>query len=400
MEVPQSVLCEIAFRSEQNKVTGIDLGRLIRSLILFDRVVLKSVRLGEIAFLIRSFGKSGFGQLLQSEILKISCESTTLVTDIHQNGVRHLPPEHFSFGIVQVHDRETYLQKGLLPLQGIPGLKNAERTSIEKTIWDSMLRPKQTFGSDLLAQVDSDIRSNTPALCAAILKELGRGLAVKQPIPESLEIEIEESPTRVFRVKNRIERDFGLTPGQTHSLLQRSVEAVCNLNHRLAEMEAYASITGFLEDEAPLLFRKLAGIIRPLNPSLPAKQFERVIRVADIPDFKAGQKIDVGKLMTIRESSECGDFRKWIATLENVSDAEIAKMTSGVRQRLGALASSTGGKVVRFAATTGIGFIPSIGPLAGIAAGAIDSFLVERVLPKSGVVAFLSEMYPSLFVSP
>jgi hypothetical protein len=61
------------------------------------------------------------------------------------------------------------------------------------------------------------------------------------------------------------------------------------------------------------------------------------------------------------------------------------------------LAGSTGGKFVRLATTTGIGLIPGVGLAAGIAASAIDSFLVDRVLPKSGVVAFLTETYPSLF---
>ena len=67
---------------------------------------------------------------------------------------------------------------------------------------------------------------------------------------------------------------------------------------------------------------------------------------------------------------------------------------------MASMAASPGGKLVRLAATTGIGLIPVVGPIAGAAAGAIDSFLVEKVLPRSGIVAFLTETYPSLFVSP
>jgi hypothetical protein len=34
-----------------------------------------------------------------------------------------------------------------------------------------------------------------------------------------------------------------------------------------------------------------------------------------------------------------------------------------------------------------------------LVAGAIDSFLVDRVLPRSGIVAFLTKTYRSLFAS-
>jgi hypothetical protein len=116
--------------------------------------------------------------------------------------------------------------------------------------------------------------------------------------------------------------------------------------------------------------------------------------------FKSGQRIDVDALLKTRNSSECREFREWLCTLPDVSDSDIRKMVAGVRNKAASLVSSVAGRVVRFAATTGIGLIPGAGLIAGPAVGAIDSFLVDRVLPRSGVVAFLTETYPSLFVSP
>jgi hypothetical protein len=165
-------------------------------------------------------------------------------------------------------------------------------------------------------------------------------------------------------------------------------------------MEAYASLTGFLESEAALLFGKMAGIIAPQNPKIAEEQFKRVIEIADIPDFKPGQRVDVEKLMKIRESAECRDFRGWLSTAEDVSDATIRDMATGMKNKVATLAGGTGGRVVRFAATTLVGLIPGAGLVLGPAAGAIDSFLVERVLPRSGILAFLTDTYPSLFVSP
>jgi hypothetical protein len=107
----------------------------------------------------------------------------------------------------------------------------------------------------------------------------------------------------------------------------------------------------------------------------------------------------VDLLLKVRESGECREFREWLSTLEDVSDEEIRQMVASIKSKMASLAGSARGKLIRLAATTGIGLIPVIGQITGAAASAIDSFLVDRVLPRSGIVAFLTEQYPSLFVS-
>lgn len=209
---------------------------------------------------------------------------------------------------------------------------------------------------------------------------------------------MEEPQHRTFQIKTPL-GSFGFSPEKEHLLLRDSLVAVATLEQRLADMGAYSAITGFLDVEAPLLFGRLCGVVAPLNPNLVEHQFVRVIEIAGVPDFKPGQRVDVDKLLKVRESPDCREFREWIAGLEKVSDSEIHEMVSSIRNKMSSLAGSTPGKVVRFAATTGIGLIPVVGPIVGVAAGAIDSFLVDRVLARSGPVAFLTNTYPSLFLS-
>jgi hypothetical protein len=399
VDIRQTVLGEIAIRSGQ-ELASIDLGVLIRRLILFDRVVVKSFRLRELPLLIRAFGKAGIQDLLASRVLQLSCEFTSIITDIQMNGVRSEPAEHFTFGIVTAADRDGDLRKELHRLRSVTGLKNNERNAIEQAVWNSLVRPRETFGAELLRQVDFDLRTNSPALRAGILDQLSARSRQVGLSSNPLEIQVDEPRERVFHIKTEIANDFGLSPKETHLLLQRSVTAVVNLNHRLAEMQAYSALTGFLESEAPLLFGKLAGIISPQNPTPFEEQFKRVIEVAEVPDFKPGQKIDVEKLMKIRDSAECRDFRRWLSTAEDISDDEIRAQAEGMRNRLASLAGSTGGKVVRLAATTLIGNIPVAGFVLGPAVSAVDSFIVDRVFPRSGIFAFLTDMYPSLFYSP
>ncbi len=398
MSVRQSVLGEVAVRSGL-RLSGVDVGSLVRRLILFNKVIIKSFRLREMPVLVRAFGKDGFGELIELGLLRFSCEFTSLILDLSRGGIRHVPLEHFSFAKIDASDREGELRKELVALQGISGLKNRDRAALEETIWSSLVRPPQTFADDLLAQLDGDLRANNPALRLAVLDRLRARLEGRE-IPADVRIEVEETAHRVFHIKNDLTTSYGLSPQEAHALLHQAVAAVANLDHRLTEMQAYSAITGFLDTEAPLLFGRLSGLIAPLNPAAAEKQFERVIELAELPDFKPGQKVDVQKLLKARDSAECREFREWLSSLDNASDAEIKEMVASLRSKMASIAASPGGKLVGLAATTGIGLMPVVGLIAGAAAGAIDSFLVDKVLPRSGIVAFLTETYPSLFVSP
>ena len=336
MSVRRSILGEIGVRDGQ-WIVGVDVGSLVRRLLLFDRTVIKSSRLKEVPFLVRTFGKVGFTDLVNSGFLVFSCGFTSLAVDFNRDGVRSVPLDHFTFGIVSAANPDADLRSELRALQSIPGLKNAERASLEETVWGSLTRQPPTYGQDLLSQVESDLRRNTPALKAALVERLGEEMGGSLlPIGE-IAIEVEEPNSRVFHIKNSLSESFGISPQKTHLLLQNSVSAVANLNQRLADMQVCSAITGFRDCEAPLLFGKLAGLIAPLNPQTVEKEFERVIELADIPDFKPGQKVNVDLLLKVRESAECREFREWLATLEDLSDAEIKRMVASIKSKVAPL---------------------------------------------------------------
>jgi hypothetical protein len=394
--IRQSVLGEVALRSE-GKVSGVDLASLLRRLLLFDTVVMQSVGLQEVAFLVRAFGKAGLSELLDSGVLRVVCEWQGLITDIHQNGVRHLPPFHFSFGRFEIGERDKKLRQGLISLQGVSGLGNAERTSLEEKILAKLIRPQPEYGEQLLAQVDLDIRNNTPALKAAIDQELTAQLGATG----SFKTTVTETEPRVFRIDTDISRQFGVASEKTHSILGSAVAAVGRLDQRIADMQAYSSITGFTESEAPLLFGRLAGIVSPPNPSAIEDQFVRVFSIAGLPDYAQNRRIDVGRLLKVREADECREFRAWLAGSLEATDEQVAEMVKGVRNKVGTVLHGTTGKLVKFAAITALGMISGLmGFALGATAGGLDTFLTDKVFPNSGVVAFLSKTYPSLFEPP
>lgn len=179
MNVRQSVLGEVAILSGR-QVTGVDVGALVRRLLLFDRVVIKSIRLKEVPLLVRAFGKTGFAQLLESRLLSFSSEFTTLAIDVTRGPVRDLPLSQFSFGIVDAANRDSDLRSEFVALQGISGLKNSDRAFLEEIVWTSIVRPPKTYGQDLLNQFDHDVRSNSPALQRAISSRLNSELESKR----------------------------------------------------------------------------------------------------------------------------------------------------------------------------------------------------------------------------
>jgi hypothetical protein len=325
MNIRQSVFGQIAV-NPRPEVFDVDVSGLLRRLLLFDTVVVQSLGLREIPTLIRTFGKSGFLHLFNSGILKVSAELTFLITDVAQNGVRQLQPLHFSFGVATIADRKAFLKRGLLGLQGVAGLHNDDRAAMEEAIVNGLIRPPADYGAQLQAQVESDLRCNAPALSAALRQQLR--LKYGDPVPV-FELHVEEPTERTFHLVNDLPKVLGISQDDAHKILHSSVSAVANLNQRLADMEAYSSIVGFTEVDAPLLFGKLAGVISPQNPKPLEEQFSRVMTIANFPDFPSGKKINVDALLSVRESVECREFRAWLSRADSLSDKEIQDLVAG-----------------------------------------------------------------------
>lgn len=81
--------------------------------------------------------------------------------------------------------------------------------------------------------------------------------------------------------------------------------------------------------------------------------------------------------------------------VDDLADAEITESFDAVREALGRAVHGTGGKVVRLAVNTAVGLAPG-GALIGAGLGALDSFLLDRVIAQPGPYSFLSHTWPSL----
>lgn len=70
----------------------------------------------------------------------------------------------------------------------------------------------------------------------------------------------------------------------------------------------------------------------------------------------------------------------------------------GLNARISHAINSTPGKALRLLVSTGLSFVPHTAGMVGIGASIVDTLIVERLAPRDAVVAFLSDLYPSVFI--
>ncbi len=75
-----------------------------------------------------------------------------------------------------------------------------------------MIRPPKTFGSDLLKQIDADLRANSPSLRAGILDQLRKEVRNPNVASADFQVSVEEPQERVFHINTTIPQVFGHFP--------------------------------------------------------------------------------------------------------------------------------------------------------------------------------------------
>ena len=366
-------------------VVGIDRDKLLVDLLTFDEVVIHTPHFGEIPFLVNTFGPDGFHELLEKNVIRLTSNNTAFV--LSRENVS-LPRNHFHEQLVI---QEGSVQQCLHGLLQVTGLKKAAREELADFVKTKDIHLPNLFAQDLHRQVRRDLSTNRELVRACLNRRFtNKNLS-------SVNLSLESVGNDVIRIETNLGTVFGLSGEEEHAELQRLCDAIRTINHTLSNMHIYEAISAFHPDDASLLFGKLAGIVAPLNPGLTQKSFLRVVQLTDIPQLIASRRIDVNKLLEVRRSSECAEFRAWLSTTDDICDVELKRLIRGFRARVSSFVSSTPGKIVRLAVNSGLGLLPGFGTISSLAEGAVDMFLLEKLLPSSGVLTFLNHSVPSIF---
>ncbi|OGU35524.1 MAG: hypothetical protein A2068_11595 [Ignavibacteria bacterium GWB2_35_6b] len=211
---------------------------------------------------------------------------------------------------------------------------------------------------------------------------------------------IEITPHR-FQVESNITSLYHeLSHKKVYEIIGQSIMAISGLNLRLYKMKHYESLVGFINGDIPIFKGKMDFLNKKLAPTDYQENFYRILELANLPNINYAIKknnVDINKFLEIRKSDEIQEFRNWIWNLDSYSDPEIIDRINSFKNKLGNFYHSKTGKTLRWLVSSGIGSIPGINFVAGPIISKIDEYVGDKLLKKKGAIAFINNIYPSVF---
>lgn len=386
------------------KTVELDYPALIRRLILFDTYYIKTTRLKELPLLLKIFGHEGLANLLQSKVLRMHCDAftigqtgqTTVLKAREKKGA--LPLGSYAFSIVSRTNWDEYIQRCFNDLIKDGLLSAEELKKLDGKIEPLLVNYPDDFEKDSLRQLKTDLTNNSPIVKKMVINTLRKRFGGSDSY-DNIQFQVEQIDETDYRVATNIATIFSLEQKEVHKIIERDLLAIGGFNQRIEEMRVFNAVSGFNPEEVQLFGEKLGFIMEQINPSLPQEKFQRILNIKGIPetDRLYARTIDVDKLLSIRESVECCEFRNWLSTVDELNDKDIKEKLTRLREKLTELVQTKIGRDVRFLAVTGVGAIPLIGSVAGPVLGALDHFLLDKIFPYSGPATFINRLYPSIF---
>jgi hypothetical protein len=381
---------------------AVDIGGLIRRLLLFERFTLQPTRLKEVPHLVAAFGYGGIRELLSSGAIGIYCDAVTIgeigqTTELGSRAIKGpLPLGSYSFSAIVPHCRRDYIHQCMTEVESSPGLTSRQAIKLKGLIARRLTEPLVT-GAPTLAAMEQDLEANHPVVARSVALALSRNLG-RHVEPSDLNMRIERIDEADFRVETSFADRVGLQPEQAHQVIGRGLLGVGGLNQRIEQMHAFDAVSGMENGELPVFESKLDFLVRQLDPDAQLSRFDRVLRIANIPlpDISPAE-IDLSRVLTIRESDDCREMRQWLRSTDALTDDQLHDSFHRVREQLQRAYHGVPGRVLRLAVGTGIGALPAVGSAAGAAFGVLDSFLLDRVVREPGPYSFLSHHYGSIF---
>lgn len=398
MDISRRLIGASAILSPERKVVDVDIDGLIRRLLLFDKYVLVSVRLQEFPLLARHLGYEGLRDLLASRLIEIRCECLQLgqTAQAGLHGDPKLPLFSYKFSWLDAADRSKYISDCLEDWTAVPSLQYKQVSKLKRAI-DGAIRqlPAQEMRSSLYPGVQSELLHNPRLVKAAVAMVLRQRFKVSD-VPFSLTVRQEADD--VFVVETDVHQNAGISEVEGHQAVETGILGISGMTQSIGEMKFYSAISGFRDEELPLFRQKLDFMASGLSSEAKEANFRRVINIGGLPQFSSGAgTLDVEKLLKIRESSEVREFRDWLVEVGDATDAQIADRIAGFRARAGLAISGNPGRAMRFLVTSAAGLaLPVVGAAL---VSSLDQFILDKILPRSGIAAFVNELYPSIFKS-
>lgn len=300
--------------------------------------------------------------------------------------------------------QKQFSHQELQKVHKIEGVSFKDAKKLKRAVAEQLVQfSSNNFFDEILKQTMTDIKFTHPTIRVAIASRLEK--IIEKPVsPESINFSVEFIDDTDFRVESNIERMFEVDKEIVHDVILRSFLAIGGQNHRIAQMKEFKCLIGYREDEIPIFDSKLDILTSQINPNKELiPNFRKIVSAKGLPDFTqaiAESRIDIVKLLDIRESKACHDFRTWLWSQESIDEEELKERLNSFRQKFTDFFKTGKGKAISWLASSGIGFVPLVGSAVGTITSFYDKFLAKEVLPHQGALTFINNKLPSIYKDP
>ncbi|MFW2556732.1 hypothetical protein [Aliarcobacter butzleri] len=376
-----------------------DSDSFIQRLFLFDNYIIESIRLKEIPHIINLIGYDGLLILLKSNILRIKCDVNQFgevgrLRDRPDGNEKILDYEQYSFNIISSVE-SYYLTKCFKEIESRVGLSKKEFIKLKEAISDNLVRAPKELGQKTLNGCLEEINRSEHLISLLIKNIINEDLNIK--IKESdIKLNIEIISNNDILVESNLHTEFKekFDLSKSHEIVSKALLSLVSTNLKFEVMETFNTKTLLNDKDTVCIDKKLQFLIKDAN--INEKNFSRVLEIKNYPklNLRPDIKVNIDKLIEIRESKNCIEFRNWINTVDKLTNDEINDYLKSYRDTIKNFLIHPGGKTLRFLATTSVGIL---NPIAGVTLSAIDTFLIDKFLGTNGSKIFLSEDYARIF---
>lgn len=392
------------FRSLDSDKKIFDVDAFVKRTILFDSYIIDSEGLNEVPHIIRIFGFDGFLALFEFGFVKFNCHvkrtgslgPNFFLKEAPSEKIR--PPFHYSFTAVSTGDLYHNINLSLQRIEPHIDITSRQLVRMRKTIYASLENPQDDNDELSIKNTKSDLISDPDILAKALVIAIWNQIGIQVNYQE-IKVNIQYENEHDLQVTSNIQELVGFEVSVAHKTIEKACLAIAKRNDRIEQMKNYSALSGFNDTDIPLFADKLAFLASAISPDRDEERFQRVIEITGLPHLNYVEDVHLNakKLIEIRQSIEALEFRQWLRITDNLSDEEIINQVRSLSKIVGRLIGGEVGQNIRFLITNGVGFVPVVGQAISTSLSILDKFLIDRIFPRSGISAFIDDMYPSLF---
>lgn len=381
----------------------LDLNGFVMRLLLFEHYTLDSMLMRELAQMVGIFGVEGLRDLLSADIISIHSSALTLGQletkldneeygrPVHYTTNEFMPYNNFDFVNIDIPNRREYIDHGLREINklGYPGKRTA---GLKNEILEHLTDIPNIYGYFELMNNALSINGSV-AKMAVINATEERGYTPPASYSENLWFEFTKGKDNIISAETNLQELLGIKEYDEHKLLERAMLSVGGFYQRLSFMKAYDSIAWFSDNDSNLFRTELARVSAEIRSNVQEDRMTRVLELKGLPTLTPDSYIDVSRIMKMRDSPECREFRDWLKTNDAKSDEDIKREIGSFYAAFANAFGTTRSKAARFVLGAAIG---AVNPPAGMVLGIIDQFVVDKILKRNGPVWFINNELPKL----